>query len=427
MSKRGTYFYDRAKFWYTNHGLRGLGERSFNFANDLLSPRRRAAGIILKYLFDVSEREALRNDAAGVLEYASESEITIEDPDYGIGPIPSRLKSNAGKHFRDQPAIYEIEDVVLIQPLGVPVYDTNKIVLETFGGRRHKLERYLSETPPTTTNLIRYRLGKCRDFEGKIQCAVSLLNIKYGYFDWVQVALSKLYGVTVYEGRTGTRPTLLIRPDPPDWAIEYLELFGFTDDDWIEWDGQQLQVSTLVVPTSGAGTFEPGSSPSPIYRDDHLKMLNRGVARAVKSKLVGETTETGLESDSGRVYISRQAGTRGRKIVNFPELKAVLDNFGFDVYKFEELEVSEQISIISDADVVVGPHGAGFVNVLFGDDLTVLELLGPEKRKATFYLFSKSLGHDYGFLLCDRDGDGLRVDVSELSATLEEMGIETIR
>lgn len=427
MKGTGIYLYHRAKFWYCTNGLEGLGNRLLHFLCDFVSPRRRASGVVVQYLFSISDRKKLREDASRFFEYSSNSKITIEEPDYHVDSLPPRLLHNKGTYLRDQPATFEISDVLLIESLGVPVYAGNKIVLETFGGRRHKLERYLSETPPTTLNMTKYRIFSDGTNYRTIDNGVSLLNIKYGYFDWVQVALTMLYGISVYKEQTGKRPTLLIRPNPPNWAVEYLNLMGFTEDDWVEWGGQRLKVNTLIVPTSGAGEFAPGSIPSPIYRDDHLKILNANVARSIRDMLVGKISETQIRSENGRVYISRQNGSRGRKILNFSELRDVLDQFGFDIYQFEDLTISDQISIMSDADVVVAPHGAGLVNMLFSKNSKVIELLGPEKRKATFYLFSKSLGHEYGYLLCNRTMGGLKVNVKELSIMFDEMGLDKIK
>jgi hypothetical protein len=53
-----------------------------------------------------------------------------------------------------------------------------------------------------------------------------------------------------------------------------------------------------------------------------------------------------------------------------------LESYGFDSYVLEDLSFYEQVDLFSSAEIVVGPHGAGFTNTIFADDLTLLELFG---------------------------------------------------
>jgi len=69
---------------------------------------------------------------------------------------------------------------------------------------------------------------------------------------------------------------------------------------------------------------------------------------------------------------------------------------------------------MAEAKIVLAPHGAGIANIMFCDRTTLLELLGTKKRKATFFVMAKALDHDYGFLLCDNDGEDIIVDVDKL-------------
>jgi capsular polysaccharide biosynthesis protein len=58
------------------------------------------------------------------------------------------------------------------------------------------------------------------------------------------------------------------------------------------------------------------------------------------------------------------------------------------------LTVAEQVRLFSSADAVVGPHGAGLTNVIWGDDLTVFELF-PEEVYDLYGVISSLLGHEY--------------------------------
>jgi hypothetical protein len=66
-----------------------------------------------------------------------------------------------------------------------------------------------------------------------------------------------------------------------------------------------------------------------------------------------------------RLYISRAGAQRGRPVVNEREIQTVLGSRGFETVRLEELSVREQAALFASAEVVVGPHGAGFTNLVF--------------------------------------------------------------
>ena len=65
-----------------------------------------------------------------------------------------------------------------------------------------------------------------------------------------------------------------------------------------------------------------------------------------------------------RLYISR-AGAQRRPVANEREIEAILGSWGFETVRLEELRVREQAKLFASAEVVVGPHGAGFTNLVF--------------------------------------------------------------
>jgi hypothetical protein len=67
----------------------------------------------------------------------------------------------------------------------------------------------------------------------------------------------------------------------------------------------------------------------------------------------------------------------------------------------------------------VGPHGAGLTNILYGEDLTVVELFG-DKTMATFDRLAENMNHNYRYLQCEQEGLDIRVDVDELDETLQD-------
>jgi len=124
-----------------------------------------------------------------------------------------------------------------------------------------------------------------------------------------------------------------------------------------------------------------------------------------------------------RIYISRRKAT-SRRVVNESDLFPELGKRGFQVCLLEEMSIEEQIDLFQRAKCVVGPHGAGLANVLFSNDLNVLELFGSGHIATHYYLLSKSLGHRYGYLSfssVDRVDSDFRVDEEKLIHHIDQL------
>jgi capsular polysaccharide biosynthesis protein len=109
-----------------------------------------------------------------------------------------------------------------------------------------------------------------------------------------------------------------------------------------------------------------------------------------------------------RVFISRQNATR-RRLANKEELMEALKPLGFDSYVLEEISVKDQIELFSQAEIVVGPHGAGFANTVFSEDAHVIEIFG-DKLKTTFYRLASIAGLEYDYVRGENHGGDIEVD-----------------
>ncbi len=134
-----------------------------------------------------------------------------------------------------------------------------------------------------------------------------------------------------------------------------------------------------------------------------------------------------LEQPHTRVYISRRNAPR-RRIVNEAELCSTLEGFGFTSVCLEDHPWQRQIDIVSEAEVLMGLHGAGLTNMLFmreGQRVLELRRRGDAHNNCYFTLAS-AMDHDYYYLLCDGssrntfDAD-FTVDIGALRTTLSNM------
>ncbi|NTU78067.1 MAG: glycosyltransferase family 61 protein [Chloroflexales bacterium] len=98
-----------------------------------------------------------------------------------------------------------------------------------------------------------------------------------------------------------------------------------------------------------------------------------------------------------RIYISRASSAR--KVVNEAELLPVLQAYGFEVVRCEELTMSEQIRLFSEATAVVGAHGAGMINPIFANPgAIVLELYNRLRWNHCICRVQNLMGHQHWHL-----------------------------
>jgi len=126
-----------------------------------------------------------------------------------------------------------------------------------------------------------------------------------------------------------------------------------------------------------------------------------------------------------KIYISRSKAAR-RRVVNEDEVMGLLRQYGFEKYCLEDMPLQDQIDLFHDANFVVGPHGAGFVNLIFSDSIKVIEIFGIPYVKPNYYFLSKARGHEY-LPLCFNEkfiGDDFYVDIGRLHDKLKKLSLK---
>jgi len=127
------------------------------------------------------------------------------------------------------------------------------------------------------------------------------------------------------------------------------------------------------------------------------------------------------------VYISRKKA-KWRNVINEQEVVEFLFSLGFDIISMESLSFEEQVRLMSEAIVLVGPHGAGLANMVFSPKgLTIVEFVLPSFPNSDYYSLANCLGHSYGLFLADHVSDekepalqDMRISIPRLKDLLEE-------
>lgn len=130
-------------------------------------------------------------------------------------------------------------------------------------------------------------------------------------------------------------------------------------------------------------------------------------------------------SATRKIFLYRSP-MRLRYISNFPEVINLCGKYGIDIIDTDELNVSKQIEYFSTASHIVGIHGAGLVNMIYGKNTVkkIIEIFPPWNYVPFHYIMlAKIYGFEYDAVLGKKGNEsssgGFIVDISELDETLK--------
>ncbi len=134
-----------------------------------------------------------------------------------------------------------------------------------------------------------------------------------------------------------------------------------------------------------------------------------------------------------RIYLNRSQ-TVYRRVENEVEIINFLSRFGFRNVATENLSIREQVELLSSAEIVVAPHGAGLTNLVFCQPGTkVIELLSPQAVSTLFWNLGNHMGLDYYYLLGEGEEstkpilalrENISINLHSLDKLLQLVGIK---
>jgi len=305
--------------------------------------------------------------------------------------------SETSRYTIESPSVYGFNNVTLFATTGLCISEDGEYIADSISPPSRVCPRVpvsISKSMVDDGAIWACRSILCfdRDYLGDIpdiELGMPLIPLWMGYYHWLIEMLPRLVGGEQYHEETGERPTLLVPPKLPSWARDLLSIFTKGKYDVVVLDEPAYNVNQLVLPTY----------PEPSQEECSW-------IQSITAKY------TPVPDFPNRIFISREGANR-RRIQNREALSTVLAEFDIEVVALEELPVPDQIRLFRGADLVVGPHGAGFSNIVFSDDLAVLEIFG-DRKKTTFYRLAKILGHEYRHIQGKASRNDIWVDVNQL-------------
>ncbi|MCU4754404.1 glycosyltransferase family 61 protein [Halobacteria archaeon AArc-curdl1] len=314
----------------------------------------------------------------------------------------------------EQRFVCNIPSCTLVGPSAVGFTDKNKLILATASGDKSMFTRkgslFLGDVS-TREVITQSYLNSTQNNSCCFNYVFPLVPFydQY-YYHWMVEYLPKLRALEKYEQKSGVKPNILIPADPPSFVTESLSLLGYESNRWREWNRSGQLVKNLIVTNHRHHLMKSSFSHSP---DDYYWLQNR------MRSIINSTSKSGR-----KIYISRQQAERGRKVVNYDQVIEELESRGFESLVMESLPLIKQVEIMMQADVIMGPHGAGLVNMIFSNNPKIIELLPVNDLRPHFYMLADLLDFEYNSLIAEvNDQHNIIVDTQELSTLLDEASV----
>ena len=228
--------------------------------------------------------------------------------------------------------------------------------------------------PQVSRGQVPFRLAETQH----IKETVALIDDRFSQINICHFLLDKLPRLALYDRIGATyRPMMFRRDAYYDQVMAFLGL----DKDLVclGSDHFTVKIDTLLVSTGNASAFSHPAQWFPQWAIDYLK-----------DKFAPDD-----QPADKRIFISRN-DAKTRRILNQPDVDAVLTEFGYVSEELAGRSFAEQRALFASASHVVGVHGAGLTNVLFSPPGTqVLEILAPMCASASYWRLSAAMGHRY--------------------------------
>ena len=291
---------------------------------------------------------------------------------------------------------YELNDIVISDYF---IFSKKGLVLrETFSNYKRKV----GFIKLVAKNLAYLISGKTGSKNGKHFWAIDEWSLNY--FHWFTEVLPKYYYLKSKEETIS-----LLLPDSyrnHSFITVSLSMLDISHD-WLSRKSTKIKFLYFPEISAVSGNNLPGV----------LKKIGNGIVKGCNAGNVSNQ----------RIYISRKFA-RFRRVINEDELLPILEKFGFQVCYFESMNFQEQVKLVNGAEIILGMHGAGMMNMIFmPENRKVVEfIIGGKGHNNCYYSMANSMGHKYYYLVTssenpDHPDTNVKVDPIQLKDLLEKL------
>ena len=349
---------------------------------------------------------AARSESPLVLFRRVDSPATLPPPrpEFIFGPMGSGLARQMYAQTETRATGCFVLRDAAAGPTGVAIKDGHAFWADSLNHHR----------PYVQTVVERLNAGQLpvREIEGPLVAFLGPSYEVYGHF-----LIDYLPKLWLLQACGFKLPSLkfLVPMKPPHWVLGLLEAVGIAQSQCIPYffSNEVIRTDRLIVPTI-MRTYE---RLSPSFAEATRFWVDRVDSRHPK---VAET---------GRIFISRSAGSTTRRYPNRTAIEAIAQQNGFSTVRPETLSLPGQIALFAGASHIAGEYGSGLHNVVFSKPGTfTCALRGTLRDPGTIQSsLTAALGQKIGYVLgatkgTDRDQE-VTVDTADFERAIDMMAL----
>lgn len=221
------------------------------------------------------------------------------------------------------------------------------------------------------------------------------------YYHWLLDALPRLSIIECFAELNST--PLIVPGELKSFHRQSLEMASVSSERLVGFDGGCWQVDKLFFPELLSKTGSPSPHAVAWLRERFLGQIEKPPS---------------LER---KIYVTRRDAPQ-RRIVNEDQIVSYLQSQGFETVCPGDLCFAEQIRTFANAKIVIGPHGAGFANMVFASrNATLVEFFGDNYVNGCFWAITNILGQKHAFLTSPASSLDYHVPLDKLKALLDKV------
>ncbi|MCL2931175.1 MAG: glycosyltransferase family 61 protein [Trichodesmium sp. MAG_R03] len=265
--------------------------------------------------------------------------------------------SEMGETFR-----CTMPNATILEPNGLVLTSDFEIITQSVMSEKLKLDFNLEKIKEAINNS-----------EKLLGTYVSLLSdYSLNYAHWLMDGLPKLALLESLKQEL----KFIIPKNSPSYIIDSLKLLGIKEQQLIKIQHPCLVVEKLIL----------------IHGAQKNGRVCKKYILKIRNKLLQAINDN--NKPDKLIYISRSNYTR--KIINESEILPIIKKYNFEILRCEELSFREQINIFSQAQVLLGPHGAGIYNQIFCNrGAIIIEIYNKQYWNHSSRIISSFLNHNH--------------------------------
>jgi len=268
---------------------------------------------------------------------------------------------------------------------GVILYN-NRVLLESAIFQREYLDKLL----------LNHSIGKAllKKPGKKLGNVIPLLNkLSNNYYHWTTESLTRLAMLAEYSNENYADYSIVIAADSPAFVKESLvSLFKVSPEKIITWKNDEIGTAEKCILLSYPFARTPETVMTNVYNLPLYRLLNSISLKNIPSQ----------STDAEYIIISRKF-VRQRKLADDEKILQAFPHIPFRIIYTEKMSYIEQVTAFRNAKIIIGPHGAGLINLVYVTQKPLVIELFPTTRKirdaGAYHQVARALNIDYYLLV----------------------------